>query len=342
MICSKCGREISEGSRTCNFCGTPVATGERLTCMVCGESIDPWDKFCPKCGMPSVASQPDMTASSSRKSPQPEAKVAESHASAAHSHPQSAEPLRNRPVPNPKPAGKIKPEVHPERPVVPMDASASSEETVMVLDPPDVPSIGQGHPPREKVEKGGHRHSSRKSSSGNREDKRRTPPTASSRQPVVFAGGAVAVVLVAATTFWWFGKRTESVTDASVSPVASVSVPAGAEVSVPVAGIVQNSPAGTQSAVVLTDAAAASSPAAEIDVTEAPEPASGLQSDPPPALIVAPSAKSDSETAGTSARKDSAPETKAVPKHSRKTAPKRNAEEEYLRQIHRQLQRQRE
>lgn len=218
------------------------------------------------------------------------------------------------------------------RPVVPMDASASSEETVMVLDPPDVPSIGNGARPAASSQNRQHRHSSKKSSSTGSKDDSPAGRSASNRLPVLLGGGAVVVAAVVAT-FWWFGRPAVSPANTPASPVAAVSAPIVTAASLPVA--IDSQPADeSQTSVV----AATSSPAVEDEPVEAPADISELQqSGPPPALIVAPSARSGTETGGTS--EHSAP--KAESRHIRKTAPKKNAEEEYLRQIRRQLERQR-
>lgn len=49
MICSKCGKAISEDSRFCSGCGVPVQRKEEF-CSCCGQKLSPGVMFCTNCG----------------------------------------------------------------------------------------------------------------------------------------------------------------------------------------------------------------------------------------------------------------------------------------------------
>lgn len=48
MICRKCGNVISESSKFCSMCGTPVA--KECFCATCGQKLPPDARFCTNCG----------------------------------------------------------------------------------------------------------------------------------------------------------------------------------------------------------------------------------------------------------------------------------------------------
>lgn len=60
MICKNCGKEISDQSKFCPKCGTPVKQPEKIqaepsvpkdqVCTRCGHPVRPGSKFCLKCG----------------------------------------------------------------------------------------------------------------------------------------------------------------------------------------------------------------------------------------------------------------------------------------------------
>lgn len=54
MICRKCGNVISESSKFCSMCGTPVSK-ERF-CATCGQKLSPDARFCTNCGTEQHAS----------------------------------------------------------------------------------------------------------------------------------------------------------------------------------------------------------------------------------------------------------------------------------------------
>lgn len=61
MICKNCGKEISDQSKFCPQCGTPVKQPENIlksqneqispVCAGCGQPLKPGSKFCFKCGL---------------------------------------------------------------------------------------------------------------------------------------------------------------------------------------------------------------------------------------------------------------------------------------------------
>lgn len=58
MLCSKCGKELSDGVAFCPSCGTPV---EKIAfCGKCGARIAPGENFCPSCGMPIAQAAPSL------------------------------------------------------------------------------------------------------------------------------------------------------------------------------------------------------------------------------------------------------------------------------------------
>jgi uncharacterized OB-fold protein len=53
VVCSKCGAQMSAGTKFCTECGTPntaAAAGQPKFCASCGGKIEPGAKFCPGCG----------------------------------------------------------------------------------------------------------------------------------------------------------------------------------------------------------------------------------------------------------------------------------------------------
>ncbi len=51
IICSQCGREISDKASKCIHCGAPIL--KLQTCEECGNKYPAQDKLCPSCGCPS-------------------------------------------------------------------------------------------------------------------------------------------------------------------------------------------------------------------------------------------------------------------------------------------------
>ena len=48
MKCYKCGNQLPDDSKFCQYCGTDLSAGQY--CKHCGEILNPGMKFCPKCG----------------------------------------------------------------------------------------------------------------------------------------------------------------------------------------------------------------------------------------------------------------------------------------------------
>jgi hypothetical protein len=379
MICSKCNNEVRPDAKFCDNCGAPVLplpppAPIELSCLVCGEKIEPGAPFCTKCGMPSVASQTDMTLVLPKKPvPKPEG---ETDSGAASEFPtlqpsdevtlgvseewqntlnagdkRSTEPTPAKLIP----LGEVT-EAYVPRPVVPMSVNASSEETIMVLDtPPAKPgrsaeaSKPEGSRSAKATASKPHK-SSRSSAERERQKKHSGKKPVKAGNNTVLIGGIAAVVIVvlaaAVAASWWFKphrSRKPVEVPAAVSapapapgPVAAVSPPAPVAPP-PVA------PPPVQAPIVPAETAAASQPA-EL-------PTSDLKTASRPALIVAPSVSSGTEAsqnadkAAKSEKSETAESAKPVSsaKSSRKqtkAAPKSNQEDNYLRQIHRQLDRQ--
>jgi len=377
MICSKCNNEVRPDAKFCDNCGAPVPplpppAPIDLSCLVCGEKIEPGAPFCTKCGMPSVASQSDMTLILPKK---PAPKLEEKTDSGAASEFPTLQPSDEvtlgvaeewqstlnagdqRPsVPTsakPIPQGEVTEAYVPPRPVVPRSVGASSDETIMVLDtPPAKParSVETARPeegrPAKATASRPHK-SSRSSAERERQKKHSGKTPVKAGNNTVLIGGiaaAVIVLLAAMAVTWWFRPhRSRKPVEAPVAvsapapaPVAAVSPPAPVASS-PVA------PPLVQAPIVPAETAAASQPAEP--------PTSDLKTVSRPALIVAPSVSSGAEasqdadkTAKTekSEKVESAKPASSA-KSSRKqtkAAPKSNQEDDYLRQIHRQLDRQ--
>jgi hypothetical protein len=376
MICSKCNNEVRPDAKFCDNCGAPVLSLPppapiELSCLVCGEKIVPGAPFCTKCGMPSVASQTDMTLVLPKKPvPKPEG---ETDSGAASEFPtlqpsdevtlgvseewQSTLNAGDKRSTEPTPAkliplGEVT-EAYVPRPVVPRSVNASSEETIMVLDTPPAKPARSAEAPkpegRRSAAVASKPHKSSRSSAERERQKRH-----SGKMPVktgnnaVLIGGIAAVVIVvlaaAVAASWWFKPHRSS---KPVEVPATVSAPASAPVTAvsppaPVASPQVAQPP-VQAPIVPAETAAASQPAEP--------PTSDLKTTSRPALIVAPSVSSgteasqDADKAAKSEKSETAESAKPVSsaKSSRKqtkAAPKSNQEDNYLRQIHRQLDRQ--
>ena len=63
MICANCQNVLKDDARFCGKCGTPVAvpTSDALICLVCNTPIKPGATFCGKCGTPTGGADSDMT-----------------------------------------------------------------------------------------------------------------------------------------------------------------------------------------------------------------------------------------------------------------------------------------
>ena len=102
MLCSKCGRILPEGSRSCPACGT-AASADKTTalaiapqpvCMKCGTSLPDGSQYCLKCGQPvNPESQLAVTESGSLA---PEVKVEALPPSVLDVHAPPSRPVRAR------------------------------------------------------------------------------------------------------------------------------------------------------------------------------------------------------------------------------------------------------
>ncbi|MDP5239972.1 zinc-ribbon domain-containing protein [Uliginosibacterium sp. 31-16] len=63
MICANCQNVLKDDARFCGKCGTPVAVpaSDALICLVCNTPIKPGATFCGKCGTPTGGADSDMT-----------------------------------------------------------------------------------------------------------------------------------------------------------------------------------------------------------------------------------------------------------------------------------------
>ncbi len=379
MICAKCNNEVRPDAKFCDNCGAPVPPPPpppapiELSCLVCGEKIEPGAPFCTKCGMPSVASQSDMTLILPKKPvPKPEVGMGSGAASefptlqpsdevtlGVAEEWQSTLNAGDKPPIVPTPAkpislGEVTEAYVPHRPVVPRSVGASSEETIMVLDtPPAKParsaevSKPEGSRPAKAAVSKPHK-SSRSSDERERQKRHSGKKPVKTGNNTVLIGGIAAVVIVvlaAVAASWWFKPHRSS---KPVEVPAAVSAPLPA----PVAAVSPPAPVASSPVVPppaqapIEEAAAASQPAEP--------PSSDLKTASRPALIVAPSVSSGAEasqdtdkTAKTEKTEKTEKVESAKPvssaKSSRKqtkAAPKSDQEDNYLRQIHRQLDRQ--
>jgi len=377
MICSKCNNEVRPDAKFCDNCGAPVSPPPppaqmELSCLVCGEKIEPGAPFCPKCGMPSVASQSDMTLILPKK---PAPKLEEETESATAAEFPTLQPSDEvtlgvaaewqstlsagdmRPVlptsAKPSPLGEVTAAYVPPRPVVPRSVDASSEETIMVLDTPPAKTARSVETPRPEGGKpakatASRPHKSSRSSAERERQKRHAEkkPAKAGNNTVLIGGiaAAVIVLLVAVAASWWFKPHRQH-KPADVPAAVSAPLPAPVAAASPSVPVAQSAvvPPPVQAPIVPAETAAASQPA------EAPT--SDLKTASRPALIVAPSVSSGAE-ASQDADKAAKPEKaekaeSAKPASSAKSsrkqtkaAPKSNQEDDYLRQIHRQLDRQ--
>lgn len=52
MKCPDCGREISENTKQCPYCGSPFENENLMSCPSCGHSVSKKANACPNCGHP--------------------------------------------------------------------------------------------------------------------------------------------------------------------------------------------------------------------------------------------------------------------------------------------------
>lgn len=58
LVCTSCGKELSQGARFCTECGGKAAH-VTMTCAQCDEELEPTDRFCGSCGTPTAEDEPE-------------------------------------------------------------------------------------------------------------------------------------------------------------------------------------------------------------------------------------------------------------------------------------------
>lgn len=73
MICPSCGKELSDGTKFCGYCGKTIPTGEAAgkVCPSCGQTAGPDQVYCANCGALLVAQAAQIKAP--EPAPQPHA-----------------------------------------------------------------------------------------------------------------------------------------------------------------------------------------------------------------------------------------------------------------------------
>lgn len=353
LTCLVCGGRIEPGAAFCPKCGMPsVASQTDMTVILPKKPApknDDQSDAAPDTAFPSLMPTDDVTRG--MPAPLPDVALTDDRTRIIGKAAQA-------------PVAKPRTEAYDPRPAVPMAGSSSAEETIMVLDPPPAKSAKSGEPPKPgsaKTTKGAvtpSRKSSKLTAELARQKQRGAKKPAGGGSNTLLIGGIAAIVIVvlaAVAAAWWFkphrGRKPADVTVTASAPVAAPSQPVATPgQSVPAAVQSPVAPQPVQSQVAPVEAAA-SQPSVP--------PTSDLKTEKRPALIVAPSISESAEPARAPEKTEKTPEKAsetvgkpASPEPAKsvssarssrkqtKAVPKSNKEDDYLRQIHRQLDRQ--